>query len=339
MSGKKKVGLDFFYLYTDAFQDLKVRKLIKRKGASAFTIYICVLCEIYRTNGYFMKFDVDVPFFVCEQTGATEELCLDVIKTCISIGLFDSKMFNRYKVLTSTRIQEHYAMVNRQAKRTATIDKYRIIPSENKIISSEEIVISTEDNGISSKKSGRNALNKSKVNKREIPSPPISPSPLKRDGGMKEEGDIIYFDLYNAMKGKIGESDAKVEEDVIWECYRLTNNARTDSVGMPLIKSWLEYTPEQKRIQPFYMILQALQKMEKKGTLHCDMTHNEYFMYRWLQLNLNASDYKKASTLCKSNKQLHGICQECIKEIKTKGDAIKYPGKFIISRLTESTKS
>lgn len=353
MAGKKKIGLDFFYLYTDAFQDLKVRKLIKRKGASAFTVYIAVLCEIYRHDGYFVKMDEELPFFICEITGAEEEFCLDAIKTCLNIGLFDTKMFNRYRILTSTRIQEHYEMVNRQAKRTSTIDKYRLISSEKKAISSEEKNITSEDIGISSKKNGKHDLKKSKSKVKEISSPPISPSPLTRRGGMKEEGSIqlpkqeiwnqslsghTYFNLYGAMKGKIGENDTKVEEDTIWECYRLTNNARVDSYGVQMIKSWLEYTPEQKRIHPFYMVLQALQKMEKEGTIRCDMTHKEYFMYRWLKLNLNMNDCREVSAMCQQNRKLHTICQDCIKEIATKGDAIKYPGKFIIARLKEPTQ-
>ena len=377
MSGKKKIGLDFFYHDVASFQDIKIRKLIKRQGSSAYTVYICLLCEIYR-HSYYIECDDELPFFVSEQTGADEEYCLDVIKACLNIGLFEKKMFNRYQVLTSQRIQEHYDTVNRQAKRTATIDKYRLISSEEKVISSEDMQITSENMVISSKKSGRNALNKNKSKIKEISSSPISPSPLTRRGGRKEEGDIIlstikdkpqpeadqepaptkasassdlskvqvakpassgntYFGLYQAMKGKIGETDAKCEEDTIWECVRLTNGGRVDSIGVPLIRVWLEQTDEQKRRNPFYYLLQNLQKMEREGTIHCDFTHKEYFMYRWLKLNLSPNEYRQASALCKSNTQLHPICQDCIKEISSKGDAIKYPGKFIISRLKEPT--
>lgn len=370
MSGKKKIGLDFFYHDVTSFQDIKIRKLIKRQGASAYTVYICLLCEIYR-HSYYIECDDELPFFISEQTGADEVDCLNVIQACLNIGLFDKKMFNRYHILTSQRIQEHYDTVNRQAKRTATIDKYRLISSEEKAISSEEMQTTSENMIISSKKSGRNALNKNKSKIKEISSPPISPSPLTRRGGRKEEGDIIlsslkdnpqpeaeqepapskatvssdlsktqaassgntYFGLYQAMKGNLCEADDKYEEDTIWECLRLTNNGRVDSIGVPLIRMWLEQTDEQKRKNPFYQLLQNLQKMEREGTIRCDMTHKEYFMYRWLKLNLSPNEYRQAYSLCKGNASLHPICQDCIKEIERKGDAIKFPGAFIISRL------
>ena len=366
MAGKKKIGLDYFAHDTDAFQDIKVRKLIKRKGGGAYTVYVCLLCIIYR-QGYYLQWDDELPFIVCEQTGVDEEFCHDVIQVCLSIGLFDQKMYKRHKVLTSSRIQESYKFYCKQAKRIVTIDKYSLISSKEKAISSEDKAVSSEDMGISSKKSGKHDPKRIEGKRKELPPPPKSPSPLTGSGGEDVGKDLLpeqkeasaqpqpqqrndipqppsqqqtggtYFPVIASLKGKIGIDDAQYEDDLIWECMRLTNNGRTDSVGVQLIKMWLEQTEEERK-KPgngFWFLVQNLQKMEKEGTIRCEMTHKEYFMYRWLRVNLGRNDYQQVCALCKGSLSMQAVCQDCIREIKTSDGKIKMPGKFILSRLSD----
>ena len=45
------MDIDYYPIEISIFQDAKVRKIIQYQGAKAATLYIYLLCEIYR-NGY-----------------------------------------------------------------------------------------------------------------------------------------------------------------------------------------------------------------------------------------------------------------------------------------------
>lgn len=42
-----KSGLEYFPFDIDFFQDIRIRKLIKRQGGKAVTVYALLLCLIY----------------------------------------------------------------------------------------------------------------------------------------------------------------------------------------------------------------------------------------------------------------------------------------------------
>lgn len=95
-----KKGLDYFPMDIDIFNDLKIRKLIKYQGGKSITVYALLLCNIYK-NGYYMKWDKELPFICSELTGFEEAYISEVIKTCLTLGLFSKGLFDADGVLTS----------------------------------------------------------------------------------------------------------------------------------------------------------------------------------------------------------------------------------------------
>lgn len=123
-----KSGLEYFPFDTDFFQDIRIRKLIKRQGGKAVTVYALLLCLIYK-NGYYMQWDKELPFIVSEMSGFEEVYVSEVIKTCLALGLFDKNMFDTEQVLTSKGIQVRYCNIQRLNKRIGRpIDKYSLLP-------------------------------------------------------------------------------------------------------------------------------------------------------------------------------------------------------------------
>ena len=110
MGRNKKIGLDYFPFDIDFFQDLRIRKLIKYQGGKAVTVYALLLCNIYK-QGYYMRWDEELPFFVSEQTGFEEAYIREVIKCCLVIGLFSKELYDSEKILTSKGIQERYQKI------------------------------------------------------------------------------------------------------------------------------------------------------------------------------------------------------------------------------------
>lgn len=167
MGRNKKIGLDYFPFDIDFFQDLRIRKLIKHQGGKAVTVYALLLCNIYK-QGYYMRWDEELPFFVSEQTGFEEAYIREVIKCCLVIGLFSKELYDSEKILTSKGIQERYQKICDLCRRNNEICEYNII-------SSEDISFSSEEKPVSSAKSTQSKVNKSKVNKSKEKKKEISP--------------------------------------------------------------------------------------------------------------------------------------------------------------------
>ncbi len=121
-----KSGLEYFPFDVDFFQDIRIRKLIKRQGGKAVTIYALLLCLIYK-NGYYMKWDNELPFIGSEMSGFDEVYISEVIKTCLTLGLFDKNLYDTKYVLTSKGIQVRYCNIQRLNKRMSRIDEYSLL--------------------------------------------------------------------------------------------------------------------------------------------------------------------------------------------------------------------
>lgn len=140
MGRNKKEGLSYFPFDVDFFQDIKIRKLIRYQGSNAIAIYAFILCNIYK-DGYYIRWDNDLPFIISEQTGYEESYIVQVINCCLDIGLFSKKLFDSERVITSFGIQDRYRKINDLCRRKSDISEYMLISSEEKRISSEETPI------------------------------------------------------------------------------------------------------------------------------------------------------------------------------------------------------
>lgn len=126
-----KSGLEYFPFDIDFFQDIRIRKLIKRQGGKAVTVYALLLCLIYK-NGYYMQWDDELPFIGSEMSGFDEAYVSEVITTCLALGLFDKELFDNEHVLTSKGIQVRYCNIQRLNKRMSRIDEYSLLDMPTK---------------------------------------------------------------------------------------------------------------------------------------------------------------------------------------------------------------
>ena len=156
MGRNKKNGLDYFPFDIDLFQDIRIRKLIKYQSGKAVTVYTLLLCIIYK-DGYYMRWDKELPFIISEQTGFEEAYILEVINSCLKLGLFHNELYVSDGILTSKGIQERYKKICDLCRRNSEISEFSLISSEEKIISSEEKPIN----------SAKSTQSKSKVKKKK----------------------------------------------------------------------------------------------------------------------------------------------------------------------------
>lgn len=126
MGRNRKQGLEFFPFDVDFFTDIKVRKLIKYQGGKAVTVYLSLLCIIYK-EGYYMGWDKELPFIISEQTGFDEAYIQQVIECCLKLGLVDEKLYKSDHIVTSRGIQQRYQRICARERRLSTITDYSLI--------------------------------------------------------------------------------------------------------------------------------------------------------------------------------------------------------------------
>ncbi len=161
--GRNRKGLSYFPFDIDFFQDLKIRKLIRCQGGKAVTVYALLLCFIYK-SGYYIWWDEELPFAISEQTGYDEAYIREVIKSCVTLGLFSRELFDGEGVLTSRGIQERYAEICELSRRVYVIEQFNLISEQKEGVSVQKKDISVQKTDINLQKTAISAT-KRKVNK------------------------------------------------------------------------------------------------------------------------------------------------------------------------------
>lgn len=131
MARRRQEGNLFFRLDVDFFSDRKVKILKARYGADGITLYLYLLCEIYKI-GYYLKIDEDFEYIVSDDLNMESNKVKQVLNFLLERSLFDNTLFQSDKVLTSAGIQRRYqAMVKTRALKTPiTVERFWLLPEE-----------------------------------------------------------------------------------------------------------------------------------------------------------------------------------------------------------------
>lgn len=143
MARPRKTGLDYFPMDVDFFSDIRIRKLIRYQSGNAIAVYALLLCIIYR-DGYYIRWDEELPFIISEQTGYKEAYIREVIKCCLNIGLFSRELYDSEKILTSRGIQSRYMSARALSRLPNKIEEFALVSSEKTPVSSEKTSVSSE---------------------------------------------------------------------------------------------------------------------------------------------------------------------------------------------------
>lgn len=111
MARPTKQGINYFPLDVDFLRDIKIRKIIRACGISATPILIDLLCNIYRDEGYYMRWGEDEPFLTADNVGVSEGAVIETVNKAVQVDFFDANMYKNYGILTSKGIQERFFAV------------------------------------------------------------------------------------------------------------------------------------------------------------------------------------------------------------------------------------
>lgn len=106
----QKDGVDYFPLDVDFLQDDKIRLIKAEFGSKGILILIALLCDIYRTTGYYKVWDKDACFLMADAVGCgvVPENITQVVHGCLRRSIFNDGVFQMFGILTSAGIQRRY---------------------------------------------------------------------------------------------------------------------------------------------------------------------------------------------------------------------------------------
>ncbi len=130
-----KIGLSYFAVDTDIFQDRKIKQLKRNFGCPGIAILFYLFAEVYRDKGCGLEWDENTALDVADYLGVKETLVDEVVKYCGAVGLFDATLLAS-GIITSEAIQRRYVEMSKRAKRT-TIE----IPEDWRIIKDDAVSI------------------------------------------------------------------------------------------------------------------------------------------------------------------------------------------------------
>lgn len=252
MARPRKTGLEYFPLDVDFYNDLKVRKLMRNNGGGkAAFVYIAMLCKIYE-SGYYMVWDDDVSFLLSEITGFEEGMIRECVNYCLSVGLFDRDIYDSYRVLTSSSIQERYfTVVARRRVHDMSRLPYLLVSAAEIGVSATGTHppnISATNNGVSVTETdvhvtgtgfskAETPLNKSRVNNSSLRSE-LLPSPTPPSRAREDETAFVPTGSPPPEGEKIGVCEAvewlKKQRDWLCRCSRCMA-----STPLPLGSGWI----------------------------------------------------------------------------------------------------
>jgi len=105
MARPQKQGLDYFAL--DVNMGDEVELIEAEHGMIGFAVLIKMFQKIYK-EGYFYEWNEKNQLLFSSRSCVDKDTIINIIDDCIKWEIFDSNLYDRYKILTSRRIQEHY---------------------------------------------------------------------------------------------------------------------------------------------------------------------------------------------------------------------------------------
>lgn len=157
MARTNKVGIDYFPLDVDFFDDDKIQLIESEFGMKGGYIAIRLLCKIFK-GGYYYKWGTDECLLFTRQLGVegvSKNTVDEIINGLIRRRFFDKGCFDKFGILTSKGIQDRYFEATKRYKKYDVFKEYLL--SDN--INGDNVNIISVNGNINATKEKENKLN------------------------------------------------------------------------------------------------------------------------------------------------------------------------------------
>ena len=144
MARPQKEGLDYFPLDTDMdLQDDKIQLLEAKYGIVGFGVMIKLLMKIYN-EGYFYSWGEKESLLHSKRVNVDVNKVNEIVSDLVKWGMFDSKTFDKYRVLTSNGIQKRYWEVAKRRNEIIVIKQYWVFNVDEIFVSANINMINVD---------------------------------------------------------------------------------------------------------------------------------------------------------------------------------------------------
>ncbi len=125
-----KVGIDSFLL--DCHTNDNISEIEAEYGVKGFAVVVRLWQKIYCEKGYYCEWVERSPLLFLSNwfggnSGVTTNLITDIVSRCLDNGIFDAKMYEKYSILTSARIQKQYFDVVKRREEIPVKKEYLLV--------------------------------------------------------------------------------------------------------------------------------------------------------------------------------------------------------------------
>jgi hypothetical protein len=165
MARPLKQGVDYFAM--DVHLDNKFKFLEIKFGLEGFAVVVKLLQYIY-SNGYWASWDEDSMLIFADEKKIDPDRLYAIVSECINRKIFSQRMYEDYKILTSSGIQKRYKEMVRRRKDVSVVTEYLLIDNiylvnddKNSVNDDSMLPSGQHDDGKSTQRKG----NKKEINK------------------------------------------------------------------------------------------------------------------------------------------------------------------------------
>lgn len=199
MARPTKQGIDYYSLDVNFLRDIKVRKIRKVCGPQSIEILLCLLGNIYRDEGYYIRWDEDSVFLVADEVGAKEGLVEEVVAKAIQSDFFDKWQFDQHQILTSKGIQKRFFEATAKRKGVEVNQLYLV----NDVNNHTSTVVNDGNNPSSTVVNGgdneQSKVKESKVKESKVNKTKENTSSNAREQATGSEGPLSAFAAWQSV--------------------------------------------------------------------------------------------------------------------------------------------
>ena len=206
-----KSGIEYFPL--DCQLDDKFELIEAEFGLTGFAVVVKLLQKIYAGQGYYCEWTNEVALLFSKKIGLGCNAVSEIVEASIKRGIFDGKLYEKYKILTSKGIQERYLEAVSRRKKVEVKKAYLLIKCvtnyKNVDILSENVYTNQKNAYISEQsKVEESKVKESRVKRDEPSGSENSPKPQKHKYGEYKHV-LLTDEQYSKLINDYGEKTVK----------------------------------------------------------------------------------------------------------------------------------
>ncbi len=120
-----KEGLDYFP--HDCIPDHRLELIEAEFGLTGYAVVLKLYERIFVEKGYFCEWTTDMVLMFTHKNSVDGNVVSEIVKASLRRGIFDSRLYEKYSILTSADIQETYLKVTERRKQVFLFEEYLLL--------------------------------------------------------------------------------------------------------------------------------------------------------------------------------------------------------------------